>query len=185
MAMSRQRALPPDIFTDELLLNLPLEVRWTAIGLRMHADDFGRETANARLIASSVWPLNPEMTDETVEEHLLDLDEAGYIVIYAAAGRTFYAIADWPSVSHPVRSKFPPPPERLQSASGASPEHFSAVEGEREWRASGGAGEGPAGIPPSPFCKLHQPSGTHANCRHCGTARLAHEQWLREHQEEP
>lgn len=185
MVMSRQRMLPPDIFTDELLIDLPLEVRWTAVGLRMHADDHGRETANPLLLKSSIWPASPEITPDSIVDHLLLLDQVGYIAIYAAGGRNFYAVAEWPVVSHPARSRIPEPPAgAFQSASGGPPESFSAGErgerDEREWAA--GAEERPPGsaldLSPSPFCKIHQPNGTTNDCRHCGTARLAHDHWI-------
>ena len=177
--------LPPDIFTDEDLIEMPLAVRLTAIGLRMHADDQGRETTTPRMLVASIWPVDPDMDEETIVDHLLALDDAGYIGIYDAGGRSYYALRDWPSVSHAAPSKHPPPPAGLfRIRSGASPEDFSAWEreGAREReRATEWGEESPAGIPPSPFCRVHQPRGTERNCRHCGTARLAHEQWLREH----
>ncbi len=150
----------------------------TAIGLRMQADDHGRESTTPWLVKSAIWPGNPEITEALIEDHLLLLDEAGYITIYCADGRTYYAVNDWPAVSHPAPSKHPPPPATFQRHSSGSLENFSAWE--REGGESEGGAERPAGILPSPFCKLHQPSGTRANCRHCGTARLAHEQAVEE-----
>ncbi len=180
--------LPPDIFTDEDLIALPIDVRLTAIGLRMHADDHGRETTTPWMVRAAIWPGHPEMTEDVLIEHMLTLDDAGYIGIYSAGERTYYALRDWPSVSHPAPSRHPAPPADLfRNRSGTGPDSFSAGErgSEREretseeWRE-----ESPAGIPPSPFCRIHQPYGTERNCRHCGTARLAHEQWLREHSTE-
>lgn len=185
MGMSRQRALPPDIFTDEDLMVLPAKVRLTAIGLRMHADDEGRESTTWWMLKASIWPGHPEVTEEVLVDHLLRLDDVGYIGLYESGGRTYYAIRDWPSVSHREPSKCPPPPADLfRKRSGSSPEDFPAGEREREreseWGREG-ASERTAGLPPSPFCRFHQPRGTEAKCRHCGTARLAHDQWLREH----
>lgn len=177
MGMSRIRSVPPDIFTDEDLMALPIPVRLTAIGLRLHADDYGRESTNTALLKASLYPTTAEISEEVLIEHLLQLEEAGYIALYHDASRTYYALADWPAPSHPKRSKFPePPPSAFQKTAGRSLEDFSAWEreGERE-------GESPAGIPPSPFCPVHRPNGTRNDCRHCGTARLAHEQFLREH----
>jgi len=176
--------LPPDIFTDELLMDLDIELKWTAIGLRMNADDHGRESANPRLVAAAVWPLDSSKTSAVIEDHLLALDYAGYIGLYNVDGRTYYALADWPAVSHAARSRLPaPPPGTFRKSSGGSPEFLSAGERgrerEREWVSEGAEGdeERPAGIPPSAFCKMHQPAGTKDNCRHCGTARLAQKQW--------
>lgn len=184
MPMSRQRALPPDIFTDEDLIALPIEVRMTGVGLRLNADDQGRESTTTWMLRSAIWPGNPEISDDVLIDHLLQLDAAGYIGLYHHGGRTYYVLREWPSVSHAAPSKHPAPPADLfRNRSGTSPEEFSAWERERE---GGGvsAGERPDGVPPSPFCRVHQPAGTEQDCRHCGTARLAHDQWLREHRAE-
>ena len=181
MAIGRQRMLPPDLLLDEQLMELEPAVFKTAIGLRMHADDHGRQALNLRIILGQVWPTSDVVTTEVLEDHLLELDAVGYILTYTVEGRNFYAMATWPSVSHASPSTLPAPPlESFRSRSGGSPESFSAGEGEGERGWGEGGAESPAGVPPSPFCKLHQPNGTRANCRHCGTARLAHEQWLYE-----
>jgi len=181
MGMNKMRPLPLDLWTDEDLIELPLDVKWTAVGLRLHADDQGRETTTAWKLLPSIWPGNRDVDEDVLIEHLLLLDQIGYIGIYSAAGKTYYALRAWPAVSHAAPSKHPPPPADLfQNASGPDPETFSAWESESGERAEGGARGRPAGLPPSPFCKVHQPAGTTDDCRHCGTARLAHQQYLAE-----
>lgn len=186
MGMEKQKPLPADIFTDEDLIALPVAVRMTGIGLRMHADDHGRESTTLWRVRAGVWPGNPEFTDEVLTDHLLMLDDAGYIGVYSVEDRTFYQVRVWPAPSHPRPSRIPAPPlDLFQRFAGSSPAGRSAWEGESEgdeseWGESGGS---LAGIPPSAFCKLHQPHGTRANCRHCGTARLAQEQWIRQHED--
>ncbi|KQR90997.1 MAG: hypothetical protein J0I33_13805 [Microbacterium ginsengisoli] len=177
--IGKQRAIPPDLWLDEDLIALPLAVKWTAIGLRMHADDEGRETTTDWMLRPSLWPGDPLSTDDLIE-HLLLLDDLGYVGIYAAGGRTYYQVREWPAVSHPKRSRHPaPPPELFQRAAGDPLEDRSAWGGEGEggeWGESGGSGSRPAGLPPSPFCRVHQPAGTGgAPCRHCGDARRAHD----------
>lgn len=188
MGMNKQRMVPPDIFTDERFTDLPREARLTAVGLRFLADDFGREAAIPRKILGEVWPDDPEITEEMVVDHLLMLDGAGYIGIYSVGARTYYTVRVWPAVSHPNPSRFPtPPPELFQKFSGDPLANFSALEGEGEgdeggWGEPGERGpERPSGIPPSPFCKIHQPNGTNSDCRHCGTARLANADWIAVH----
>jgi hypothetical protein len=180
MGMSRQRSIPPDIFTDETLIGLPIETKWTAIGLRLQADDQGRESANTALLRASIWPLTSSITEDTLIDHLLDLDRVGYIAVYSAGERTCYAVLDWPAVSHPQESRFPAPPVLQRDSSGPL-ETFSA--GERESGGEGESAEGggarPAGFPPDPFCPVH-PRGVFADCRNCGTARLYARKWERE-----
>ena len=185
MSMSKRRPLLPDQFRDERLLPLPVHTRLTAIGLRLYADDEGRELATPLMIKSALWPLDRDVTEEHVEEHLLQLDEVGYLQLYALQARTFFAITDWPRVDGPVPSRFPAPPP---SESNPDPLRVEE-ERERAERESGSAsGSARAESPsapdpdtglPSPFCPAH-PVGTFAPCRNCGTARLRHEKAARE-----
>lgn len=179
MITNSMRPLPPDILIERRLSTLPVEVRWTAIGLRMYADDHGREVLDPHLLRSAIWPGDPHITTSMVEDHVLELDAVGYVVIYDAAGETLFALARWGKVSHADPSYYPPPPpEAFQNISRFALDRFPAVEREGE-SASGSAGEGvgvgPSGIDPdlfpSPFCSEH-PLGTTEDCRNCGTARL-------------
>ena len=181
MGTNKQKTIPPELFRDEDLMSLDDAVIRTAFGLYFDADDSGRESTTEWRLKAALWPHRPEVTEETIVDHLLILAEVGYLGIYTAQDRTYYQIRKWASQSHPDPSKHPaPPPELFRNLSGTNPENFSA--GEREG-AGGGSSTGewverPPGMPPSPFCPIHQPNGTRANCRHCGTARLAHEQYF-------
>lgn len=188
MAMTRRRYVTPETFGREDLLSLPPAVRLTEVGMRMYADDEGRERMTPALLRASLYPLNPEITDEAITDHLLQLDAAGCIVIYDASGRTYYAMTDWPTVDRPTRSKHPEPPAEPFANESRSPrEPFVAGERGREREGEGESGwEAAAGVsasrspreddPPSPFCRAH-PEGTEHPCRGCGTARLRHRQW--------
>ncbi|MDF2920515.1 MAG: hypothetical protein K0S70_4733 [Microbacterium sp.] len=183
MAMTRRRTVTPEGYSREELLSLPPEVRLTEISLRLYADDHGRERVNSRLMLASFYPLDRDMTDQTIVEHLLMLDDAGCLTLYDLDGATFYAMSEWPSVDRAKDSRFPSPPP-LASASRGSRESFVAGERESE-RASEGAGEwesGPARTdrdsPPSPFCLAHRETGgTDDPCRGCGRARLQRKVW--------
>ncbi|WP_292698078.1 hypothetical protein, partial [Microbacterium sp. 69-10] len=71
-------------------------MRLTEILLRLYADDHGREKVNQRLMLARLYPMDEDMTESTIDEHLLMLDEAGAIVVYDAAGSTFFAVTEWP-----------------------------------------------------------------------------------------
>jgi hypothetical protein len=197
------------MFTDETLMGLPAKVRLTGVGLRFAADDEGRASATAAVLRGLLWPLDPDMTDDLMDEHLLALADAGYIVLYAVEGRTYLVLADWPAVDRPRPSRLPAPPPResLASLSRHPREDFAVVggggrqeeaaqraEGEEARRAeAGAAGEGAAGggadatrdlREPSPFCRRH-PDGSERPCGPCGSARKRHDFWLRDqHQAE-
>lgn len=200
----RQRSVPPSMFSDEALMELPPEVRLTGLGLRFYADDEGRGSANPVLIKASLWPLDEMISLTLIEEHLVDLEDAGYIRLYTHGGRTYLALDEWPSTDRgqPSRLPAPPPPDEAPLASGSrisrevlargSGDPLAVVEerregeggGGREVAAGGGGGprEEPARLPtgePSPFCSKH-PSGTERPCGGCATARTKHKMWLRD-----
>lgn len=178
MAITRQRQLPPEAFLNPQLLALPPAVRLTEIGLRMYADNFGREQVHERLLIAAIYPFDREMTELQMAEHLEQLYDAGVIVLYTAGPRRedFYQFVEWPAVSHAGRSKHPDPPEDFRNASGTVP-----GEGERGREGEGVSGPGAAhsgtapepGSPPDPFCPRHMPYGTDEACKSCGRHRLA------------
>lgn len=187
MAMNRRRQILPELFTNENLLALPVEVRLTAIGLHLYADDEGRASATPQLIKAALWPMDRNITAAKIDDFLLMLDEADFLELYSAGSRTYYSILVWPRVDRPTPSVCPAPPPRdpLANRSRFIRESI-AVEEEREEREARSEEEHYShtppdetftGLPPSPFCKTH-PNGTDAPCRNCGTARLRHQRWL-------
>lgn len=181
MPITRQRSVTPDAFLNTRLLALSSDARLTEVGLRLYADNYGREEASSRLLTVSIFPLDREMRDEDMDRILLELDQAGCIDLYDVAGVTYYQVRDWPAVQHPgADSRFPALPpkshEPFMSASGES-----HGEGERgRGRERGNESEGERGLhealPPSPFCARH-PDGADTPCRACGTARMRRKVW--------
>ncbi|MDR6867883.1 hypothetical protein J2Y69_002491 [Microbacterium resistens] len=188
MAITRQRSVTPDAFLNPRLLTLSPEARLTEVGLRLYADNFGREVAISRLLAAAIFPLSREMRDEDMDRILLELDQAECIEVYDVAGVTYYQMSDWPAVQHPgPKSRHPDPPaESHEPFMKGSRESHGEGEGERE-RAWEGESVGGRGLhdqdqePPSPFCPSHRASGgTDDPCRRCGRARLQRKVWDRE-----
>ncbi len=181
MAMTRRRVVTPEGFSRDELLSLPPAVRLTEIGLRLYADDHGREKVNQRLMLARLYPLDESMTESTIDEHLLMLDDAGAIAVYGAGGDTFFSVTDWPKVDRPADSRFPPPP--LANNSRTDRDRFVAGErerereSEREWGDERGhARTDRESGPPDPFCPAH-PEGTDDPCRPCGVRRLRRKKW--------
>jgi hypothetical protein len=193
---SRHRSVPPLMFADETLIELPAAVRLTGIGLHFYADDEGRGAANPALLKGQLWPLDDAMTHDVIEEHLVALEDAGYIQLYTAGSRTLLAVLEWPSTDRGKPSRLPAPPARedLATSSRAPREHLAVVEERGRRQEEGGAGGVSAGgggaraggapavptLEPSPFCAKHQPYGTDQSCGPCGGARKRHEMWLRD-----
>ncbi len=184
MGVDRQRTIPPEFFLDEDWMQMSDELLRTAIGLYFHVDDHGRQTTTEWNIKQSIYPHRSDVDEDLIAEHLLRLHELGVVGIYVHESRSYLCLRLWPVQSHPKPSRFPPPPEHLRKRSGSPLDGFQAGEGERGSEGEWASAEGPAGVPPSPFCIVHQPTGTRQNCRHCGTARLAHEQWIFEQQQQ-
>lgn len=197
MAMRRSRTVPAELWENPRWLALDPATRMTSIGLYGYADDRGRGPVLPLLIKAAIYPLQEQMTADVVEGHVVDLDDAGFLALYAIGSETYFAINRWPRVDHPNESDIPPPPA---DDSGSVPDPISVVggesrgragEGERE-RVEGGEGaawEGSSGPDPdeapSPFCARHDPTGTEQPCRACGRARLAHNRWWQLQQRAP
>ncbi|WP_187977184.1 hypothetical protein [Mycetocola sp. JXN-3] len=193
--MNRQRTIKPDLFRNEDLAGLSPAVRLTAIGLQLCVDDHGRASATAALLKADLWALDREVTEDVVDEHLLQLAEIGYLVLYAVGKRTYLVLTDRARVDRPTASKIPEPPAQdpLASGSGATREPLAVEEEERgrEWERewenesrSGRASEedhsGAAreSLGPSMFCPDHEETlGTLQPCGPCGTARQRHKIW--------
>lgn len=181
MAMTRRRVVTPEGVTRDEILSLSRDVRLTEILLRLYADDHGREKVNQRLMLARLYPMDQDMTETTIDEHLLMLDEADAITIYDAAGSTYFALTEWPKVDRPQDSRIPPPPSRTDR------ERFVAGERESERERAGESGSGwgderghartdRESGPPDPFCPAH-PDGTDDPCRACGVRRLRRKKW--------
>lgn len=110
MSFNRARSLPPSDFTDPKLAALPALVRLTAAGLRMFADDEGRGLVRLRSMIAEMYEYDLSVTESVVEEHLLLLDDAGWLTLYQADGMSLFQIRYWPPVAHMRPSDLPPPP---------------------------------------------------------------------------
>lgn len=183
MAITRQRSVTPDAFLSPRLLTLTPEARLTEIGLRLYADNYGRELAMSRLLLAAIFPLSRDMRDEDMDKILIELDDAGCIELYDAGGMTYYQVTEWPAVQHPgpkSRHPEPPPDASHEPFMNGSRSSHGEGEGERERaRERGREGEPEGGLhdhaqePPSPFCPAHRSTGGTDNpCRGCGRARM-------------
>lgn len=169
--------------------NLAPDLRATAEGLRMHADDFGRGFVELRQILADVYPQTSEVTESVLVDHLLALAEAGVIALYEHEGVSCYEFMIWGRVDRPNESEIPEAPA-FAKPSRESRERFVAgeregeSEGERE-RASGGerargtqsARMSREVLPPDPFCPDHQ-EPTLEPCIACQNARLLNKRFL-------
>lgn len=131
--MPRIRTLKADFFTSPAVASLSsYRCRLTFAGLICcYVDDFGRGKDDPRLIKAAIWPQDDDVTVGDVTEDLCELNMSGLIVRYdeassgtrglrrAAVRRPvenvakYLALPSWKEhqrVSHPTKSKIPPPP---------------------------------------------------------------------------
>lgn len=177
-------------------LRAPIAAKPTALGLWLHTDGLGRREVVPELIAAAIYP--GEAATELVIEHLLLLDESGFLDFYTAED------SEWLQLRRPLRidsrlawSNCPEPPVRERSRS------FAAVGGAREragtrvraeqaeragqWETWASEQESRPAPPKRPLlldappigCPDH-PHGRFENCGPCGTARKRHDRWVQE-----
>lgn len=179
-------------------LRSPHSARPTALGLWLTTDGLGRCELVPELIAAAIYP--GEAATELVIEHLLQLDDCGFLTIYTADD------SEWIALRRPLKvdarlasSSCPPPPEPIREPSRT----FAAVGGARErarervraegaerageWASWSGEQESTTRPPRRPLlldapplgCPDH-PHGRFEDCGPCGTARRRHDRWIQE-----
>jgi len=177
-------------------LRAPDVAKPTAMGLWLHTDVDGRRELVPELIAGDLYP--GRAATEMVEEHLLMLDESGFLSIYQAED------LEWIALARPLKadrrgasSECPPPPvqepPRRSVAVGGARERAGArvrteqAERAGQWATWADEQEQAPRPPARPLlldappigCPDH-PHGRFANCGPCGTARKRHDRWVQE-----
>ena len=77
--------------------------------LIMKADDYGRYSADPRLIRSGCFPLLPSISDDDISSWLDACRKAGLIAVYEVQGRSYLAIINFRQRMRQMKGKFPPP----------------------------------------------------------------------------
>ncbi|WP_221585570.1 hypothetical protein [Microbacterium sp. G2-8] len=107
--MSKQRMISPEDLQAPEFRRVPHDAKPTAMGLWLHTDIAGRMELDPEVIAGMLYP--GQDATELVIQHLLVLDETGFLTIYQASGREWIALMR-PLKADPrgVRITTPPPP---------------------------------------------------------------------------
>jgi hypothetical protein len=116
--MARIRTIKPHFFKSRDVMGMSYQARLTWIGLWTYVDDEGRGRDDAHLIKGELWPLEDDMTWQSVEVILTELSRSAHVVRYTVENRDFLAIPKWADhqvISRPTKSKFPAPsPENIR-----------------------------------------------------------------------
>lgn len=110
MSRPRIRSIKPEMWQDEDFGLLDPEAQLLFIGLISHADDHGRFKGSAMRVRALVWPFRGDLAIDRVESRLLELADAGLIVMYENAGRAFIELPSWSKhqrVDRPTDSQYP------------------------------------------------------------------------------
>lgn len=83
--------------------------------LIMKVDDFGRFSANAKLLRSLLFPIRDGIRDTDISRWLVECQTAGLIAVYQAADKPFLQIGNFNQRSRAAKSKFPAPDDGQMS----------------------------------------------------------------------
>lgn len=177
-------------------LRAPMTAKPTAIGLWLHTDGLGRREVVPELLAAAIYP--GEAATELVLEHLLMLDESGFLDFYTEQGTEYLALRRPLKLDARLAwSNCPDPPVRESSRTFAAvggareraDERVRAEQAERtsEWARWAGEHESKTQPPRRPLlldappigCPDH-PFGRFKDCGPCGTARRRHDRWVQQ-----
>lgn len=79
------------------------------VRLIMKADDFGRFTANPKLIRALCFPLMDGLRESDISRDLAACEAAGLIATYSATGKPLLEIVNFGQRLRSAKSKYPPP----------------------------------------------------------------------------
>lgn len=111
--MSRMRTIKPEAATSESLAAVPRATRWTFGLFWTHCDDEGRALWNLRLIKAAIYPLDDDVTPDSLADEFADLERIGAVCRYTIDGKEYVHVPAFGDHQHPNRrvdSKLPPCP---------------------------------------------------------------------------
>lgn len=106
--------MPRRIIRDGILTSYRID-RLDASGERFYfrlmlvVDDYGRFSADARILRSSVFPLKDDVRTADISRWLAACDEAGLIRLYNVGGKAYLEIQDFRQTIRAQESKYPQP----------------------------------------------------------------------------
>ncbi|KND38294.1 hypothetical protein [Streptomyces acidiscabies] len=120
--MSRIRPVKPETWTSDTLHEVSIPAMVTFLAMTNHADDHGRHRDNAAIVYGLIWPMRGEMSAVEVEDHLLQLENAGAICRYTGCdGRRYFHYPTWfkhQKIDKPSLSRLPACPHHAPERCG-------------------------------------------------------------------
>ncbi len=109
--MARIRTIKPEIWQDPKIGTLSHGGRLTYIGLITQADDDGRLEYHPRMLRSRLFLWDDDVTDDTVDGWVAEVEATGMIRRYSRNGNTYVDIPNYPKhqkIDKPTPSSIPP-----------------------------------------------------------------------------
>jgi len=104
------RILREGILTSERVNNLSMMGELFYRRLFSVADDFGRYTANKKLLRTLVWTFRvDDVTEKQIGGWLKECAKVNLVILYEVDGKQFLELKDFNQRTRAQKSKFPPP----------------------------------------------------------------------------
>ena len=152
----RIRSVWPEFWPSTTLAELSRERRLAFIALWNYADDHGRGRCDYRLLKAALFPLDGDVTPETLREWMNQMESLRLIQRYEHLGRTYFAVRSWGEFQHPNRPKpslLPEPPTQDEAVTA----HDSCTEPSLQEGKGVGEGVGEATDLPRTVLAVAQP----------------------------
>lgn len=93
--MAKTRMLKHDLRTSEKVASWPIPIRYFWVLLWGYVDDHGKGRDNPLLIKADCFPLDTDITGDTIDGWLWHLSGDGVIVRYTVEGIDYLAVKNW------------------------------------------------------------------------------------------
>lgn len=103
--MAKARMIKPDVRYSEKVASWPIEVRYFWVLLWGFVDDHGKAKDSPLLVKADCFPLDVEITHETVDDWLWLLAEAGVVARYEVDGVRYFEVVNWVEHQKPQHPK--------------------------------------------------------------------------------
>ena len=110
--MARIRTIKPEFWSDTTISKMSIFTAFFYVALWNFADDAGRGRANAKELNGIVFSKRDDVENSQVEDALIELSDAGRIILYMDGDDRLFQICKWAEhqvINRPSKSKFPKP----------------------------------------------------------------------------
>ncbi|WP_137906096.1 hypothetical protein [Chryseobacterium sp. 2VB] len=144
-------------WTDSFIVDeLDVHAERFFVRLIMKVDDFGRFSADKRLLKSQLFPLKSDIRDTDIARCLTACEKAGLITIYTVASKCYLQIENFKQTLRQKTTKYPSPEECIADATHmiSNSESIASLKRNETETRKETEEEGEKNIPPPNFKKI-------------------------------